>query len=764
MASPIKRLVQLVLDRAAALRTERGAKAMLKRVGKATTALKGTFGKLGLAVSAAFAVRKVIDFANAVDESRRTLIRLTGAQGAALRTLQRDTQAVFATVPESIGDVSIAIGNLNTLLGITGTELQTVTSAALDFARANDVDVTQATLVVGQLINRYGLNAEQAIPFMDRLTVAGQLTGASVTELAERLKEAGPILSQLGFTINEQIALFAEFERRGIKGTEAAAGMNRVFTNLAKEGLTDGASAFAEFIKRIKEADSDLAAGAIAADAFGQRAGAKMAVDIRAGAFEIDELTESLQNADGALAATEEASRTAGDALKTSANALKADLVPALQVATNALAFIGTMFIAVINGPINLWQRIIDETILRMVEFRLGVATLNLMGRRLLRLDTTEAQQDVRNLTQLVFDLGVAIDKHANKVEDVVFVPPGASDAFDITPESTGTPGPAVSVADAEAARKAAAAEAIRITQSLRNETEIFNDTLNTLREHLDADRISQDTFNRGLAAAKEAFVAATEKADEEMDAVDRVAEALGRHATAMATNLQLAGLLGEEFDALGAKESSLLSTLRVLADEGIPDTDARFQDLVGRLDEVRRAMSLVSDESESVGEAASIAGELVGAAFGASIGPLASGKAKQNAILAAEQLAQGFAALLSPFTAATAAGHFTAAAKFGAIATAWQGLSASLGGAGGGSGPNVAGKGGGAGGASFGSNGPGSAGSQVEGGPEVHIHLIGEGFDAVNPRVQRVVAGAMQQVEERFGRNTRVRIHRGGG
>ena len=45
--------------------------------------------------------------------------------------------------------------------------------------------------------------------------------------------------------------------------------------------------------------------------------------------------------------------------------------------------------------------------------------------------------------------------------------------------------------------------------------------------------------------------------------------------------------------------------------------------------------------------------------------------------------------------------------------------------------------------------------------GNEIHVHFEGPGFDAVNPTVQRVVAGAMQQVQERYGPNTKIQVHR---
>jgi hypothetical protein len=44
-----------------------------------------------------------------------------------------------------------------------------------------------------------------------------------------------------------------------------------------------------------------------------------------------------------------------------------------------------------------------------------------------------------------------------------------------------------------------------------------------------------------------------------------------------------------------------------------------------------------------------------------------------------------------------------------------------------------------------------------------VHIHLVGPGFNALNPEVQKVVFGAEQQARERFGQNVKIHLHQGG-
>jgi hypothetical protein len=101
------------------------------------------------------------------------------------------------------------------------------------------------------------------------------------------------------------------------------------------------------------------------------------------------------------------------------------------------------------------------------------------------------------------------------------------------------------------------------------------------------------------------------------------------------------------------------------------------------------------------------------------------------------------------------AGAHFAAAGKYTAIAAAWSALAGATGG--------FAGGGGGVGGGAGSPRDTGGAASERAEvpGAEVHIHFVGPGFNALNPEVQRVVMGSIQEATELYGPNTNVKIHR---
>lgn len=134
-------------------------------------------------------------------------------------------------------------------------------------------------------------------------------------------------------------------------------------------------------------------------------------------------------------------------------------------------------------------------------------------------------------------------------------------------------------------------------------------------------------------------------------------------------------------------------------------------------------------------------------------IAQLAAAKVRENAAYVIENIAKALGSL-GLGNPAAAGKHFAAAAKHTVAIAAWKAAGAAAGGTGG--------SGSGAGGA--GGSGTGNtAASSRPAESEVHIYLTGPGFDALNPQVQKVVYGAMQNARERYGNNVKVHTRRTG-
>ncbi len=167
--------------------------------------------------------------------------------------------------------------------------------------------------------------------------------------------------------------------------------------------------------------------------------------------------------------------------------------------------------------------------------------------------------------------------------------------------------------------------------------------------------------------------------------------------------------------------------------------------------------------------QTADVLAEALGTALAGGLGKAAAQKAKQNAIEAAEMLVRAgvFAIFGNPVGAAAS---LKAAAGFALVAAEWGALAAASGGFSGGGGtstvsaaPPAA--------TSGGDNTPtaaresqsAAAARNTPPSSEVSIYLVGPGFNALNPEVQKVVRGAQQEIRERYGTDTRIKIRNPG-
>jgi len=203
------------------------------------------------------------------------------------------------------------------------------------------------------------------------------------------------------------------------------------------------------------------------------------------------------------------------------------------------------------------------------------------------------------------------------------------------------------------------------------------------------------------------------------------------------------------------ANEAQVLEQAILAIPAALRATDPQYQHYAGRLRAIHAIIQQTTKAQQFQTQVANVFAEAIGAAMGAGLGPFAAGKAKQLGLEALEETIRGGLALLNPFTAASAGVHFHAAGEFAALAAGWAALAGAFGG--------FSGRGGASSGlaASRGASGGASTNAQQPT-QEVHIHLDGPGFDALNPKVQKVVYGSMQEARKRFG-NAIIRLHTSG-
>ena len=220
----------------------------------------------------------------------------TGATGDALKQLEKDFTAVYKSVPASMDDVSTAIADLNTRLGISGEPLQQLATQIINLSKITGTDLATVIQSSTRMFQDAGIKQEKYAEALDYTFKVSQQTGISVDRLQQLMAQFGAPLRQLGFDWQTSAAMLGKFEKEGVN-TELVVGSLRIaLSKMAKEKIKDPSQALSKAIKMIKEAGTAGKANALALEIFGARAGADMAAAIREGRLDLDELLTTLKN------------------------------------------------------------------------------------------------------------------------------------------------------------------------------------------------------------------------------------------------------------------------------------------------------------------------------------------------------------------------------------------------------------------------------------------------------------------------------------
>lgn len=287
---------------------------MSDKLDKASTKMKDLGGTLTAGVTAPIVALGAIavNSFNEVDEGMDTIIKATGATGDAAESLEETYRNVAGTVSGSFEDIGGAIGEVNTRFGVTGDDLETMSTDFLKFAKITGVDATEGVRLVSRAMNDAGIDSSEYKTILDQLSSASQASGISIDVLTENLAKYGAPMRALGFDTQESIAIFAGWEKAGVNTEVAFSGMKKAISNWSAEGK-DAKEEFGKTLQQIKEAPDIASATTMAIEVFGQKAGPDLADAIQGGRFEFEDFLAIIEGSEGTLDGTYDELLDGGD-------------------------------------------------------------------------------------------------------------------------------------------------------------------------------------------------------------------------------------------------------------------------------------------------------------------------------------------------------------------------------------------------------------------------------------------------------------------
>lgn len=296
------------------------------------TALGGA-AVAGVAVGAAAiagigtaAVKTASDF----QQATAAIVTGTGASGdqlAAMEDTVKRLSGSTAGLNADFGTMGAVVAEVNTRTGATGEALENFSAQMLNLSRLTGGDAVRDTQLITRVMGDWGVSMKDSAALTDKLFGASQAFGISVEDLSAKVVRFGAPMRQMGFSLEESVALFGKWEKEGVNAELAIGSLRIAAGHFAKEniplqqGLRDTMAA-------IKGASSESEGLAIAMDVFGARAGPDMAAAIREGRFELDDAVTALQATGGGLEDASQRALTMGDRMGIMKSKIMTSLLP----------------------------------------------------------------------------------------------------------------------------------------------------------------------------------------------------------------------------------------------------------------------------------------------------------------------------------------------------------------------------------------------------------------------------------------------------
>jgi TP901 family phage tail tape measure protein len=243
---------------------------------------------------------------------------ISGAAGQDFKKLNDEAKRLGAQTAFSAKEAAEGMENLASA-GFSVTEIMDAMPGMLDLAASGGTDLAVAADIAASTLRGFGLEAKEAAHVSDVLAKAAADTNAGIEDTGEAMKYVAPVARAMGLSLEEVTAAIGEMSNAGIKGSQAGTALRSSLTRLANP--TDEAAKLmkklgfdaynssgnilplkdiiANLQKSMNKLTDEQKQQAIAT-IFGQEAMSGMLTLVQAGPQELDKLTQSFKNSDGA--------------------------------------------------------------------------------------------------------------------------------------------------------------------------------------------------------------------------------------------------------------------------------------------------------------------------------------------------------------------------------------------------------------------------------------------------------------------------------
>lgn len=230
-ASAVFRAVDMIS--APARRMESSMARMNKAIGGLKTAALGLAGGLAIGSILSTATTAMTDY----NASVASLGAITGLTGKAFKPFEEQIMRVGDATKKSYVEVAKSmelIGSAKPELLSNAEAMGQMAEATILLSKASGMDLTASTSALTKAMNQFGVDADQAIKFVDILSTSEQKGTATTSQIVEALIKGGSTAKTMGMDFDETNAFLQAFAKAGVVGSEAGTMLSAVLSKGAK--------------------------------------------------------------------------------------------------------------------------------------------------------------------------------------------------------------------------------------------------------------------------------------------------------------------------------------------------------------------------------------------------------------------------------------------------------------------------------------------------------------------------------------------------
>lgn len=247
--------------------------------------------------------------------------RVQAIAGATKEELEQLTnQAIDLGAKTSFSATEVAEGMENLAsAGFTTEEIMSAMPGLLDLAASSGAELATASEIAASAIRGFGLEADKSTHIADVFAEAAARTNAQTEDMGEAMKYVAPVAKTVGLSIEETAAAIGIMSDAGIKGSQAGTTLRSGLVRIVKptkqvrtameelgvefydnDGKMKSLKQIIDDLQKSTKGLSDETKNQALAQIFGTEALSGMLALVNRGADDLENMTKSFEQADGA--------------------------------------------------------------------------------------------------------------------------------------------------------------------------------------------------------------------------------------------------------------------------------------------------------------------------------------------------------------------------------------------------------------------------------------------------------------------------------